>query len=123
MSRVRSADTKPEILVRRLAHSLGLRYRLHRSDLAGKPDLVFPSLGKVVFVHGCFWHQHSCKRGNRRPATNRSYWDQKLDRNVLRDQRVQRALRRDGWSVMVVWECQTKDENKLRRRLERFLST
>jgi DNA mismatch endonuclease (patch repair protein) len=125
MRAVKSGDTAPERAVRRLAHRLGYRYRLHRSDLPGKPDLVFPSRRKVVLVHGCFWHQHTCRRGNRRPATNRTYWDQKLDRNKRRDRRVRSQLRRGGWDVLVVWECQTTPARLLwlKKRLTTFLDS
>ena len=123
MARVRSEDTGPEMLVRRTVHSLGYRFRLHRRDLPGKPDLVFPSRCKVIFVHGCFWHQHRCKRGNRVPSTRREYWVPKLRRNVSRDRRVVRELRKLGWEVLKVWECQTKPQKlpTLIRRLVKFL--
>ncbi len=123
MKRVRSENTKPELIVRKLAHGLGYRFRLHRKDLPGKPDLVFVGRRKVVFVHGCFWHQHTCKRGARKPATRREYWLAKLDRNVARDKAVVRQLRRLGWGVMVVWDCQTKARvlGRLAVRIARFL--
>jgi DNA mismatch endonuclease, patch repair protein len=123
MRRVRSENTKPEMAVRQLAHKLGYRFRLHRKDLPGRPDLVFAGRGKIIFVHGCFWHQHSCKRGGRVPATRREYWVAKLERNVARDRAVLRKLRRLGWSVMVVWECQTKPGklDRLAGRITRFL--
>jgi len=121
MRRVRSHDTTPERIVRSIAHSLGFRFRLHRRDLLGSPDLTFPRLRAVVFVHGCYWHQHRCPRGARQPKTNREYWLPKLRRNVERDRRILRALRREGWRVLVVWECQTRDVERLRRRLAAFL--
>jgi DNA mismatch endonuclease (patch repair protein) len=121
MRRVASKDTTPERVVRSLAHQLGYRFRLHRDDLPGTPDLVFPRLRAVVFVHGCFWHQHSCPRGNRRPATNREYWNAKLERNVRRDRRNIRRLRRTGWRVLVVWECETRRPERVEQRLRRFL--
>lgn len=123
MSRVKGKDTAPEMKVRRLVHSMGYRYRLHREDLPGKPDLVFSSLGKVIFVHGCFWHGHTCRRGLNRPAANSAYWTAKLDRNVERDRRNQRALRSQGWGVLVVWECQLSNDTGIRKRLERFLAS
>ncbi len=125
MRAVRGKDTKPEWVVRRLVHRLGYRYRLHVTDLPGKPDLVFPARRKVVFVHGCFWHQHHCKRGNRTPASNVEYWRAKLQRNRQRDAAHRRALRRAGWSVMVIWECQTRAAGleRLSRRLVRFLES
>ncbi|MBZ0258081.1 very short patch repair endonuclease [bacterium] len=122
MQRVRSKDTKPELTVRRLAHALGYRFRLHRADLPGKPDLVFPRLRKVIFVHGCFWHGHNCKRGRNRPRSNQDYWIAKLDRNKQRDQKHRRALKRLGWRVLVVWECQLNDYHTLQSKLIGFLS-
>ena len=125
MALVRSTDTGPEMVVRRLVHSLGYRYRLHRKDLPGSPDLTFPSRRKVLFVHGCFWHQHTCKRGARIPSTSREYWVRKLGRNVARDKRVRRELKKLGWSSLVVWECQTKPRTiaRLSARIERFLES
>ena len=124
MARVRSGDTGPELAVRSLVHSMGYRYRLHRKDLPGSPDLVFPRMQKVIFVHGCFWHQHRCKRGNRKPSSHMDYWLAKLQRNVARDRRVIRQLKRLGWGALVVWECQMtpKRMNALAARLDRFLS-
>lgn len=123
MARVKSSNTQPEMVVRRLVHGLGHRYRLHRKDLPGTPDLVLPRHGKVIFVHGCFWHQHHCRRGNRQPKSNQEYWIPKLQRNVQRDRRVRKELKRLGWSVLVVWECQTtaKHREKLIAQLVRFL--
>ncbi|MDQ8698169.1 very short patch repair endonuclease [Hyphomicrobium sp. LHD-15] len=120
MSRIRGKDTRPELLVRRLAHSLGYRYRLHGSKLPGRPDLVFASRRKIILVHGCFWHGHTCKRGAP-PATNRGFWTAKLKRNQARDLRNIRSLRQDGWRVLVLWECDMADPAKLRRRLRTFL--
>ena len=120
MARVRGSDTKPELLVRRLAHRLGYRYRLHVADLPGRPDLVFRSRRKVILVHGCFWHQHDCKRGTR-PKDNHEFWSTKLNRNCARDAEVAQSLNASGWKVLVVWECQTRDETKLAKRLIRFL--
>lgn len=123
MRRVRSVDTSPELIVRKLLHSLGYRFRLHRRDLPGKPDLVFPSRRKVMFIHGCFWHQHCCHRGNRLPSSNQEYWTRKLRGNVTRDRSNRHRLHKLGWSVFVVWECQTKKDNlpKLANRLCKFL--
>ena len=121
MARVRQKDTKPEIVVRRLAHALGYRFRLHRRDLPGSPDLVFPRLRKVVFVHGCFWHRHpGCVKAST-PKRNRAFWQAKFEANVQRDARAVRALRRNGWSIMTVWECQTREPERLVGRLRRFL--
>lgn len=117
MSRVKSKDTTPELAVRRVAHSLGLRFRLHRKDLPGTPDLVFPKRHVALFVHGCFWHQHpKCKRA-RIPGTRREYWVPKLQRNVDRDRKSRKKLKRLGWTVVVIWECQTREPLKLRRLL------
>lgn len=121
MQAVRSKDTKPEMAVRRLAHSLGFRYRLHRRDLPGVPDLVFPSRRKIIFVHGCFWHGHSCKNGVRQPKTNKEYWVPKIARNAERDREHLSDLARLGWSVLTVWECETRDEGGLESRLRGFL--
>lgn len=115
MSRVRGKDTQPELLVRKCAHSLGLRFRLHRPDLPGRPDLVFPSRGTVVFVHGCFWHRHRGCRKASVPSTRRQFWMEKFQRNVARDAQVIRQLRRLGWAVVVIWECQTRDPKKLEK--------
>lgn len=117
MGSVRSKNTTPEIAVRSLLHRLGFRFRLHRSELPGMPDIVMPGRRIVVFVHGCFWHQHrNCPRAVR-PSSNRIYWDKKLDRNAARDVASQQALRQLGWKVVVVWECQIRDIRRLTRRL------
>ncbi len=109
------------MIVRAAVHRLGFRYRLHCRALPGNPDLVFPSRRKIIFVHGCFWHGHACRAGRNRPASNTGYWIAKLDRNRQRD-RVNRArLRRLGWQVLVVWECQLKDPARLPVRIARFL--
>lgn len=123
MRRVRGRDTTPELVVRRLLHAEGYRYRLHGRDLPGKPDIVFVARRRVIFVHGCFWHGHTCPRGSRRPGTRRDYWNAKLDRNAERDRSHARRLRRMGWGVMIVWECQTAPRRRpaLERRLRRFL--
>lgn len=121
MSKVRGRDTKPELAVRRLVHRLGFRYRLYGRGLPGKPDLVFRSKRKIIFIHGCFWHQHRCKRGTR-PVTNTGFWTAKLDRNLSRDRANMRALKLLGWSILVIWECEVKHEGRLAKRLTRFLS-
>ena len=121
MSRIRKTDTKPELVVRRLAHGLGFRYRLHRRDIAGTPDLVFPRLRKVIFVHGCFWHQHDCSLGRKRPKANPDYWLPKLARNVERDRIVRKQLQAQGWRVLVIWECQTRKPTNLADLLSWFL--
>ncbi|MEM9373392.1 MAG: very short patch repair endonuclease [Planctomycetota bacterium] len=121
MSAIGSKDTRPERIVRSIAHRLGYRFRLHRSDLPGKPDLAFPGRKKAVFVHGCFWHQHPGCRYATRPATRASFWAAKLDGNSARDIRVQAELERLGWGVLVVWECETRDPERVARRLVAFL--
>lgn len=118
---MRSKDTRPEMLVRRLAHRLGYRFRLHRRDLPGSPDLVFPARRAVIFVHGCFWHQHDCLRGARRPSSNAAYWHPKLARNVERDRDARQQLENKGWRVLVLWECEMRHADELPRRLTSFL--
>ena len=121
MRAVKGRDTGPEMIVRRLAHGMGYRYRLHRGNLPGKPDLVFPSRRKVIFVHGCFWHQHNCRRGSRLPKSNQDYWAPKLLRNQQRDKEHQLRLRELGWNVLVIWECAIKDRDALRLQIKAFL--
>ena len=121
MARVRSADTKPEMIVRRMIHRLGYRFRLHDSTLPGRPDIVLCKLKKIVLVNGCFWHRHRCRRGRPIPATNRVYWIGKLQGNVERDRRTRQRLRQQGWDVLVVWECWTRMPDALNDRLQRFL--
>ncbi|MCK4626425.1 MAG: DNA mismatch endonuclease Vsr [Phycisphaerae bacterium] len=121
MQRVRPADTAPERAVRSILTALGYRYRLHRSDLPGKPDIVFPSRRKVIFVHGCFWHRHArCNRATM-PRRNVSLWVAKFERTVARDRRNVAMLRRSGWKVLVVWECDTRDQEQLKQKLGTFL--
>lgn len=120
MRAIRSKDMLPELTVRSLAHKLGYRFRLHRKDLPGKPDLVFAARRKVIFVHGCFWHSHNCKAAHI-PKSNLDYWVPKLERNQLRDGKNLEALRADGWQSLVIWECETRDEGAMRKRLARFL--
>lgn len=123
MRAIRSKGTSPEMVVRRLVYSIGYRYRLHRKDLPGKPDLVFSSRRKVLFIHGCFWHGHDCKRGARVPKTNREYWEKKIGRNQARDDRNKTALLSIGWDVLIIWECQIKDEAAIKQRLLEFLGS
>jgi DNA mismatch endonuclease (patch repair protein) len=122
MARVKSQNTSAERAVRGLFRAMGVKFRGHRQDLPGSPDFALPEARVAVFVHGCFWHQHSCKRGNRQPATNLPYWTAKLARNVDRDRRVRRQLRRLGWRVLTIWECQIKQPS-LQARIARCLST
>lgn len=121
MRAVKDRNTTPEMAVRRLLHRLGYRYRLHRNDLPGKPDVVFSPRRKVIFVHGCFWHGHTCKRGNRMPATNTDYWRSKIARNIERYSYQVAKLEASGWVVFTLWECELKDEEILASRLKLFL--
>ena len=120
MSRIRGQDTVPELVVRRILHSMGYSFRLHRSDLPGTPDIVLPKHRAAIFVHGCFWHAHSCLKG-RRPQTNKKFWTTKLKQNVRRDIRNARELRRLGWKRIVIWECETRKSGRVERRLTRML--
>jgi DNA mismatch endonuclease (patch repair protein) len=121
MRAVRDRNTQPEICVRRIAYGLGYRFRLHRRDLPGTPDLVFPARRKVIFVHGCFWHGHGCKRSLKMPQTNKEFWEAKITGNVERDGRQLARLRKAGWRALIVWECETKATDTLSSRLQRFL--
>lgn len=121
MALIRSKNTKPELVVRRLVHALGYRYRLHRCDLPGTPDLVFAARSKVIFVHGCFWHRHVGCALARLPKSRGDFWVPKLEGNAERDKRNMRALRRLGWGVMTIWECQLRDTPQLESRIRRFL--
>jgi DNA mismatch endonuclease, patch repair protein len=121
MAAVRSTDTAPELRIRSFVHSLGFRFRLHSKLLPGTPDLVFPRLQKVIFVHGCFWHRHAqCKRAST-PSTRIDFWQRKFRSNVERDRKVDRELKQLGWKVMVIWECELRDFFALEKRLEKFL--
>lgn len=121
MSQIRSRNTTPELIVRKNLHSLGFRYRLHRKDLPGSPDIVLPKYKTVIFVNGCFWHQHSCKKGQNIPKTNSVFWENKLRINKLRDKRNIVALKKLGWDVLVVWECETKKIEWLTQKLLKSL--
>ncbi len=122
MRRIRSRNTAPELLVRKALRQLGhVGYRLHRRDLPGRPDVAFVGKQKAIFVHGCFWHGHDCAEGARTPKSNVDYWLPKIQRNRLRDDENVRALRSDGWSVLVLWECELGDEEALHRVLEEFM--
>jgi len=122
MRRVLGRNTTPELVVRRLVHGAGFRYRLHRKDLPGKPDLCFPVRRKAIFVHGCFWHGHGCKIG-RLPKSHLEFWRPKIARNRERDQSAAAALASLGWRVLTVWQCETKDLEALRQRIVEFLSS
>jgi DNA mismatch endonuclease (patch repair protein) len=121
MRAVKSQNTAPEKIVRSLLHNLGFRYRLHRKDLPGKPDIVFPGRSKVIFVHGCFWHGHACRRGARTPKNNADYWIAKIERNRERDKNNVANLQNEGWQVLMVWECEIRDREVLTSRLTEFL--
>jgi DNA mismatch endonuclease, patch repair protein len=124
MRAIRSKDMKPEMAVRRIVHSMGYRFRLHRKDLPGKPDIVFPSRRAVVFVHGCFWHQHPdphCKDA-RLPKSNAAYWQPKLARNQARDVEHETALVSQGWRVLIIWECELRDIDALKQKIVAFLA-
>ncbi|MFA6132853.1 MAG: DNA mismatch endonuclease Vsr [Phycisphaerae bacterium] len=121
MRLVKGKNTEPEITVRKMLHDLGFRFRLYRDDLPGKPDIVLPRWKAVIFVNGCFWHQHAgCSRAAR-PRSNARFWNRKLDRNVVRDHQNVRRLRADGWRTITLWECRIKDTPALRQKLERFI--
>lgn len=121
MGRVRAKDTKPEMVVRRLVHGMGYRYRLHSPKLPGRPDLVFTSRRKVILVHGCFWHLHENCTHYRYPQSRLDFWAPKLEANVKRDEEVRRLLKEAGWGVMVVWECELRDKDELASRIRDFL--
>ena len=121
MGRIRGRDTKPELIVRRIVHRLGFRYRLHRKDLPGRPDIVIAKHRAVIFVHGCFWHRHPGCKYAYTPKTRVEFWSNKLDGNVARDKRNEIALSECGWRTMVVWECETKTPQAVSARIEEFL--
>jgi len=122
MRRIRSKDTNPELIIRRLVFKMGYRYRLHGKNLPGKPDLVFARRKKVIFIHGCFWHQHKNCIDSHIPKTNRDYWKPKLERNRMRDAENQSRLKKIGWSFLIIWECQIKNSLGLSRKIKRFFS-
>lgn len=121
MSLIRGKDTKPELIVRKLVYSMGYRYRLHRADLPGKPDLVFGPRRKVILVHGCFWHRHRGCANARMPKSKIGFWRSKLEGNSRRDKRVLWLLKKLGWRGMTIWECELKDEHSLRSSIRKFL--
>jgi DNA mismatch endonuclease, patch repair protein len=123
MGLVRAKNTKPEMAVRRIVHALGYRYRLHGRSLPGRPDLVFASRRKVIFVHGCFWHRHSGCAKATTPQANAEFWLAKFRANRQRDRKIERRLASDGWGVVTVWECELKEPAKLKRRLIRELES
>lgn len=123
MAAIRATNTKPEVTVRRLVHRMGYRYVLHDRRLPGRPDLVFPSRRKVIFVHGCFWHMHRCRYGKVVPATNAAFWHKKRTGNVARDRVSMKALASQGWHILVTWECELKNLCSLNNRLVAFLDS
>ena len=122
MSAIKSKNTKPEITVRKLLHSMGYRFRLHKKDLPGSPDIVLPKYKTVIFVHGCFWHRHqNCKYASN-PKTRREFWEKKFKENIERDKKTQEKLKNLGWKTNIVWECEIKKQDKLIKKLEDFLN-
>lgn len=123
MRAVHSKNTQPEMAVRRIVHALGFRYRLHVKTLPGKPDLVFPSRRKIIFVHGCFWHRHKNCKYSSFPKTRADFWNDKFDANMERDRVAMKSLKKLGWNVMTVWQCQLKNPDKLGGKLNDFLAS
>ena len=123
MSRVRARDTKPEWIVRKMVHAMGFRYRLHVAGLPGTPDIVFRGKHKIIFVHGCFWHRHGKCKNTRWPKSRLEFWKPKLEANKARDAANNRALRRLGWEVLIIWECQLKKPAKIAERIARFMTS
>ena len=122
MAAIRGKGTAPERMVRRLLKEMGVRFRSHAAGLPGTPDFVVPEHRVAIFVHGCFWHAHSCRAGRTRPRTRARFWREKLDANAARDRRVQRALRRAGWRVAVIWQCRLRNGEAVRARLSRLFA-
>lgn len=123
MSRIRKTDTSPELTVRRIVHGLGYRFRLYRRDLPGCPDIVLPKRRKVIFIHGCWWHRHNCRLGRRTPKTRQKYWLPKLQANKERYKKNRRALQKQGWKVLTIWECQTKKPEIIVNQIADFLQS
>ena len=121
MAKVKSKDTKPEMIVRKLIFSLGYRYRLHSKNLPGNPDLVFAGRKKIIFIHGCFWHRHEGCRRATTPQSRKEYWDQKFGRTLQRDKANLEELKSLGWDCLVIWECELKDQEFLAKRVVNFL--
>jgi len=122
MASIRGKNTKPEIIVRSLLHQIGYRFRLHRRDLPGCPDIVLPKYKKVIFVHGCFWHGHKNCQRSKRPTSNKIFWDEKLSKNIERDKKNQENIRNIGWNFLVLWQCEIKDKDSLLNKLRKFLN-
>ena len=123
MSRIKNRDTKPELIVRSLLHRMGYRFRLHRKDLPGKPDIILPRYKKIIFVHGCFWHRHEGCQYAYNPKTRVDFWQEKFRQNVKRDQKVQQELIQLGWEVHVIWECETREPGALEKIIERIFDS
>jgi DNA mismatch endonuclease, patch repair protein len=121
MSLVKSANTQPELALRRLVHNMGFRYRLHSKRILGRPDIANAHRRMAIFLHGCFWHRHDCPSGRRTPKSRTAFWSRKFEQNISRDHNVKKALRKAGWRSLVVWECELRNTSQLRRRLKRFL--
>lgn len=123
MSKIKGKDTKPEKIVRSILHRMGYRFRLHRKDLPGNPDIVLSKHKKVIFVHGCFWHGHKdCPRA-KRPSTNKKFWNEKLTKNIDRDKKNQEKLQQAGWTPLVIWQCQIKEDQGIKEKLSEFFSS
>ncbi len=123
MSRIRSKDTQPEIIVRRLLHSMGYRFRLHRKDLPGKPDIVLPKYKTVIFVHGCFWHRHPGCKYAYTPKSRIGFWQKKFAENVSRDKKKKTDLKKAGWKVLIIWECEILKKDKLEVKIQKALKS
>lgn len=123
MSRIGGKNTKPEIIVRSMLHCLGYRFRIHRKDLPGTPDITLPKHKKIIFVHGCFWHGHKDCRRAKRPTTNIEFWDKKIDGNIQRDRKNIHLLQKSGWQILTIWTCEIKNQDDLRQKLISFLET
>ena len=121
MSSVKQRHTKPEIVVRKILHRHRFRFRLHNKKLPGTPDIILPKHKAVIFVHGCFWHQHEGCRKSRRPTSNVEFWNEKLDKNVARDSRKESELKKLGWKVLTIWDCEIKDEDLLIEKIKKFV--
>ena len=121
MSRIKSGNTKPEIVVRSLLHNMGYRFRLHRKDLPGKPDIALPMYNSVIFVHGCFWHRHKGCKNTSNPKTKKTFWREKFKANVERDRKVQKKLKSMGWRILIIWECELAEVDSVINKLEDYL--
>lgn len=121
MSHNKGKDTRPELVVRKIICSLGYRYRLHKKDLPGRPDIVFVSRKKVIFINGCFWHRHSCKKGQSMSETREKFWQEKFRRTIERDKGNKAELKKQGWRILVIWECQIKVPERIANKIRKFL--